>query len=87
VARLVHKQTLVQAIGLLLGVTQTMCEYYATTPFPLFNPADFSSNGGRTLPNGVAVTGALTVDLCTSACQAQGYTLAGVEYAGECCKY
>src|SRR6266516_1182264 len=29
-------------------------------------------------------SGALTVALCTSACQAAGYVLAGVEYAGEC---
>ena len=29
--------------------------------------------------------GAMTVDLCTSACQAAGYILAGVEYGEECC--
>jgi hypothetical protein len=43
---------------------------------------------GRTLPNGVTTTGgssAMTVDLCTSACQTAGYLLAGLEYAGECC--
>lgn len=28
--------------------------------------------------------GALTVALCTQACQAEGYILAGVEYSGEC---
>ena len=47
------------------------------------------SIGGRTLPNGGDVAGgsaAMTVDLCTAACQTQGYTLAGIEYSGECCK-
>jgi WSC domain len=42
---------------------------------------------GRALPNGVGTTGgsaALTVSLCTSACQTAGYVLAGVEYSGEC---
>lgn len=41
----------------------------------------------RSLPNGVATpggAGAMTVDLCTAACRAAGYTIAGVEYASEC---
>lgn len=40
----------------------------------------------RTLANGVATKGGgsnMTVALCTSACSAAGYTLAGMEYAGE----
>jgi hypothetical protein len=44
--------------------------------------------GPRTLTVGMATTdgsGALTVALCTSACQSAGYVFAGVEYAGECC--
>jgi hypothetical protein len=51
----------------------------------------FHSEGttGRALPNDVTTPGGpakMTVDLCTSACQAAGYVLAGVEYAQECCK-
>ncbi|KAH0543417.1 hypothetical protein FGG08_002275 [Glutinoglossum americanum] len=45
------------------------------------------SIAGRTLTTGTGTAGgggALTVALCTSACQAAGYTYAGVEYAGEC---
>ena len=45
---------------------------------------------GRALPLGVAVPGgstAMTVEACTAVCQSQGYVLAGLEYAGECCKY
>ena len=41
----------------------------------------------RTLTTIMPTTGgqsALTVELCTSACQAASYTLAGVEYASEC---
>ena len=44
---------------------------------------------GRALPNGEAVTGgsaAMTNELCQSACQAAGFSMAGTEYAGECCK-
>ncbi|KAF4635308.1 hypothetical protein G7Y89_g2796 [Cudoniella acicularis] len=42
---------------------------------------------GRALPNPVSTTGgasALTVALCIQACNAAGYSLAGVEYAQEC---
>ena len=45
---------------------------------------------GRALTNGVAVTGgsaAMSVTLCVSACKNAGYSMAGVEYANECCKY
>jgi hypothetical protein len=45
---------------------------------------------GRALTNGVAVTGgstALSVTLCVSACKNAGYSMAGVEYADECCKF
>ena len=44
---------------------------------------------GRALPNGEQVPGgtnAMTNELCQSTCQADGFTLAGTEYAGECCK-
>jgi hypothetical protein len=48
------------------------------------------SVGARTLANGMQVPGganAITVEACTSVCLASKYTLAGVEYSGECCKY
>jgi hypothetical protein len=48
------------------------------------------SVGARTLANGMQVPGganAMTVEACTSVCLASKYTLAGVEYSGECCKY
>jgi glucan 1,3-beta-glucosidase len=44
----------------------------------------------RTLGNYVIVpggTGATTIDSCLAACKAAGYSLAGVEYANECCKF
>lgn len=46
--------------------------------------------GGRTLVNGVQVEGgstAMSVELCQAACKANGYSIAGVEYSGECCKH
>ena len=44
---------------------------------------------GRTLMNGLQVpggAGAMTVELCEATCKSAGYTLAGLEYSGECCK-
>lgn len=50
----------------------------------------YSDNvSGRALPNGESVPGgtnAMTNEACQSACQGAGYTIAGTEYAGECCK-
>ena len=46
------------------------------------------SVAARSLAFGQAVPGgpdALTVEICQSLCQKQGYSLAGVEYADECC--
>ncbi len=45
---------------------------------------------GRALPNGKAVAGgtnAMTNELCQSKCLADGFTIAGTEYAGECCEF
>lgn len=45
---------------------------------------------GRALPNGVAVpggSGAMTNEACQTACLSAGFSIAGTEYAGECCKY
>lgn len=44
---------------------------------------------GRALPNGEQVPGgtnAMTNELCQATCSAAGFTIAGTEYAGECCK-
>lgn len=44
---------------------------------------------GRTLTHAVGSipNAELTVDLCTAACLAADYILAGVEYGGECCEF
>ena len=42
------------------------------------------SVGARTLTTNEYPPGQMTVELCTSTCKIAGYTLAGVEYAGEC---
>ena len=44
---------------------------------------------GRTLGNLVQIPGgaaAMTIEACITSCSAAGYSLAGVEYGGECCK-
>jgi len=44
-------------------------------------------SGGRALGHGGAtITGSMTVEKCVASCSIAGYSLAGVEYAGECCK-
>lgn len=48
------------------------------------------SVGSRSLAYTAAVAGgasAMTVEVCQSTCLGLGYSLAGVEYADECCKY
>jgi hypothetical protein len=48
------------------------------------------STSARTLSNYITVpggTGATTIESCQAACLALGYSLAGVEYANECCKF
>lgn len=51
----------------------------------------YSDNvNGRTLVNNIQVQGgstAMSVELCQAACKANGYSIAGVEYSGECCEY
>ena len=40
----------------------------------------------RTLERRVDVVGSMTVELCIPACQAESFTIAGLEYAQECCR-
>ena len=47
------------------------------------------SVSARSLPYTASVpggSGAMTIELCQSACLAAGYVFAGVEYANECCE-
>ena len=50
----------------------------------------YSDNvSGRALPNEeflAAGSGAMTNEACQSACASAGYSIAGTEYGGECCK-
>ncbi len=48
------------------------------------------SVAARSLPYAAGVAGgaaAMTVELCEAACRSAGYSLAGVEYADECCEF
>jgi hypothetical protein len=54
--------------------------------------ADKSREGtnGRALTTPASVTGgagAMTVALCIQACKSAGFSMAGLEYASECCKF
>lgn len=56
--------------------------------------ADFSEcregKTGRALTHTAATVGGpngMTVKACTTACQAAGYLLSGVEFSSQCCKY
>ena len=80
------------------GAGNRLTVFYTSQPLagPVTNPGPSGwtslgcytdSVGARTLVNGIATPGggsALTIALCTSACQQAGYLLAGAEYAGEC---
>ena len=46
------------------------------------------AGGARTLGNAINGFGTtMTNELCQSKCKAAGYTLAGTEYSGECCRF
>jgi hypothetical protein len=46
------------------------------------------SVNARTLGNAIyGNANVMTVELCQSSCKSGGYTLSGVEYSGECCKF
>lgn len=73
--------------GILLDATRKSTSQYNS--YILTRYVYSEGTPGRTLPHAVATTGGsnlMTVDLCTSACKAAGYVLAGVEYGQECCK-
>lgn len=42
---------------------------------------------GRALPKMKSVSGGMTNEGCQNACLAAGFSIAGTEYAGQCCKY
>lgn len=81
------------------GGPNRLSTYYANKagpkgPYTNPGPSPWVSEGcytegtsGRILPNAVNVAGGganMSIALCTSACHAAGYSLAGAEYAGEC---
>ena len=95
-----HKQIPVMAIGHFLDAMRTLPPHVTFLEAEGYG-RESRENGlantnecregttGRALPNGVTTTGGsseMTVDLCLTACHTAGYLLAGVEYAGECCK-
>src|SRR5271155_2871103 len=45
-----------------------------------------SIRGGRNLQSQVGLSGPVSVETCTAACQASNFILAGLENGGECCK-
>lgn len=51
----------------------------------LLLPSD--SVAARVLGTYMPVTGQVSAETCTTACQGQGFLLAGMEYSDECCMY
>jgi glucan 1,3-beta-glucosidase len=77
------------------AVPTTMSTATTAKPTGTAGPAGWTFLGcytdsvsSRSLPIGIAAGGAaaMTVESCTAGCHAAGYVLAGLEYAGECCK-
>jgi hypothetical protein len=54
------------------------------TPLPC--DRDAVNGGPRSLLNRVDVPSGVSAETCTAACKAAGFTLAGLEYAQECCE-
>lgn len=85
-----------RALALSTLVLRGACFAVNRAPAPLGTRDSWTSIGcytdnvsGRALPNGESVPGgsaAMTNELCQSACQDAGFTMAGTEYGGECCK-
>jgi hypothetical protein len=76
----------VSALGYLLGATSkfTLLFQLNSSLMPLFYLSD--SVAARVLANNVNVNGQVSIETCTAACQNAGYSLAGAEYAGQCCE-
>jgi hypothetical protein len=73
-----------------MGLTRMLQVQFAIFLFsPFFMPFSYRSDSvaARTLPNAVGVTGQVTIESCTAACLNAGFSLAGAEYAGQCCTY
>ncbi|OBT38942.1 hypothetical protein VE00_10491 [Pseudogymnoascus sp. WSF 3629] len=78
------------------AVPTTMSTMTTSTPTSTAGPGGWKLLGcytdnvsGRALPLGIPVpggSGAMTVEACTTGCHGEGYVLAGLEYAGECCE-
>jgi glyoxal oxidase-like protein/WSC domain-containing protein len=64
--------------------TTTTTTPAVSAPSGWVNMGCYTDPGPRTLLNQIIVNGAMTVELCIAGCAAEGYTIAGVEYAGEC---
>jgi glucan 1,3-beta-glucosidase len=87
--------------GKTLAIYSDNLDVYPDT-IALLRPANSLSSGwkflgcytdnvsARTLSNYIIVPGgqgATTIEACQAACRSFGYSLAGVEYANECCKF
>jgi hypothetical protein len=71
-----------------LGATREFGLRAHGTTKPVTNRVRSEGTTGRALAYAAGINGAqMTVGLCTAACKTAGYTLAGVEYSGECCKW
>ena len=72
------------------GWTSRGCYRYVLALSPLslsmsIDCLESDSVSSRTLERRVDVVGSMTVELCIPACQAESFTIAGLEYAQECC--
>ena len=71
------------------GLTKLVgCKYlFSLMTSRLFSVNNRDNAFGRIGPVAIAGNPANTVELCINECISQGYTLAGMEYADECCEH
>jgi len=78
--------SLASAHGNHSDVTGTACIILVSSVFHL-SLYHSDSVAARTFPNGVGVVGQVTIESCTEACFNAGFSLAGAEYADQCCTH
>src|ERR1700722_296399 len=70
-----------------LGCYKLYSHRFIHPPSANFTAPFSDSVPARVLANQVNVVGQVSIETCTAACLSAGYSLAGAEYADQCCKF
>jgi len=84
--RVARSPRLVSALGYPRDAISKFAVVSCVCPSAKFNLYFSDSVVTRVLGHGMNVVGQVSIETCTTACFNAGYTLAGAEYADECCE-